>query len=1064
MANLLSVFATDHKAEEGRSTASLTFVRDTTIGTETCSFVLSGSAVEGVDYETVGSTVTFADGQDCVTLLINPLTDSVIESTESIICTLDTGAGFDVGVATAEVLLCEAGYADGGYIAPLAETLLLNSKPDAEHTVYLNFFGGIFEYHPTGQDLTVLKFDKDGDSSTFSEAELLEVQQIWAGIAEDFAPFDLNITTELPDPGALVNSSLEDDTWGVSLLIGEEITLNQFAWSGSEFYLDVDLPGYINTKSSDGWWDVELLAAGGSHEIAHTMGLDHDGPGNGGYYVGHATNAGHWNPIMGQSNKGITQWSNGDYPNATNLQDDLAVITSDVNGIDYIVDDHAGSMAFATEMAVLDDAYGSLFAQGIISETADVDWFTFDHAGGDLILNVEVADFSPNLHAGAWLYDASVQEIGAYGSTSSLSVAIIEEGLSSGRYYLKVDGIGNTSGTGYSDYGSLGHYTVSTGSAVLAQYMPNGESTSTDLSGYSQLSGVTVDNLSSHGFSYSSNYSDSWALDWAGSDTLNLDQYITFTVSPNAADKALVAETLKASFYSYVSGTSNFVLRSSVDSFATDLDVQSITGSYNAELLTFDLSSLGQISSTTEFRIYVQGGGAGNRYLTGDGWAYDEKGQGLSLEGRLVDVVTINENNNAATGTVVITGTLQEDAVLTADTSPIDDTDGLGTFVYQWRADNVALIGETSNTLRLDQQHVGKQISVDVSFRDPLGTLEKLSSDPTASIDNINDAATGNITIFGLPNVGETLVADASGVVDEDGIKLGTLSYQWLRGGVDIEGATATSYTLTSQDLDASVTVRVLFDDNYANTETVKASQTLSVKAALPALQQLVNYDPDFQNADVAISASTVSADVTVSDLVSANHFGSGADNVWALYWNCASFDPTEYIGFTVTPDSGKDFVAENLTASIYSQMSGTTSFVLRSSLDNFDSDVATASISGTASVLNFDLSSLGLVGDQVELRLYAVGGGEGYRKLVGSDFSSTDSNEGLSLYGRIINESAPSALEPTGTFSRFKDHVLSIFSDDSASVSNSVSNAATALALSNTPYIDDQSQSGLTI
>ena len=56
------------------------------------------------------------------------------------------------------------------------------------------------------------------------------------------------------------------------------------------------------------------------------------------------------------------------------------------------------------------------------------------------------------------------------------------------------------------------------------------------------------------------------------------------------------------------------------------------------------------------------------------------------------------------------------------------------------------------------------------------------------------------------------------------------------------------------------------------------------------------------------------------------------------------------------------------------------------------------------------------------------------------------------------------SALEPTGTFSAFKDHVLSIFGDNNASASNSVSNAATALELSYTPYIDDQSQSGLMI
>ena len=67
-----------------------------------------------------------------------------------------------------------------------------------------------------------------------------------------------------------------------------------------------------------------------------------------------------------------------------------------------------------------------------------------------------------------------------------------------------------------------------------------------------------------------------------------------------------------------------------------------------------------------------------------------------------------------------------------------------------------------------------------------------------------NVSATGVPTISGTPNEGSTLTADTSGIADGNG--LGTLKYQWVRvtGTVqtDIDGATASTYTLTEEDLD----------------------------------------------------------------------------------------------------------------------------------------------------------------------------------------------------------------------------------------------------------------------
>ena len=57
--------------------------------------------------------------------------------------------------------------------------------------------------------------------------------------------------------------------------------------------------------------------------------------------------------------------------------------------------------------------------------------------------------------------------------------------------------------------------------------------------------------------------------------------------------------------------------------------------------------------------------------------------------------------NDTPVGVPTITGTLEEDQVLTADTSGLSDADGLGAFSYQWYRDGVAIAGATGSTYTL---------------------------------------------------------------------------------------------------------------------------------------------------------------------------------------------------------------------------------------------------------------------------------------------------------------------------------------------------------------------------
>ncbi len=85
-----------------------------------------------------------------------------------------------------------------------------------------------------------------------------------------------------------------------------------------------------------------------------------------------------------------------------------------------------------------------------------------------------------------------------------------------------------------------------------------------------------------------------------------------------------------------------------------------------------------------------------------------------------------------------------------------------------------------------------------------------------------NYAPTGNVTIDGGTDVGDLLTANASNVADADG--LGALSFQWMRDGTAISGATGNTYTTVGDDGGATVTVDVSYVDGFGTSESLTSS------------------------------------------------------------------------------------------------------------------------------------------------------------------------------------------------------------------------------------------------
>ncbi|WP_417510366.1 Ig-like domain-containing protein [Microbacterium sp.] len=327
------------------------------------------------------------------------------------------------------------------------------SRPGAPVTVYLDF---------DGETLTDKHWNTDSGiaSLTFASATVSSTHDVWAAVAEDYAPFNVNVTTTRPSADALYKTSAGDNEYGAHVIITDSYdeVLPAAAGSGGIAWLYGAGAEYLSgalvfTEGTGG--DAKTIAEIASHESGHNFGLEHDGIAGsttGEYYV---PTQGVWAPIMGAGySTPVTQWSAGGYAGATNMQDDLATITdrgavgalyvgatlpdgtpytaatvcvisgdpgAPQPGDQFLAVDAGGNCAepltlhfsytdradYAADTVgndsstaqVLDNANDTFEAASVIETTADVDVFAVTTIGGTLSAEVSVAEIGPNLDA-----------------------------------------------------------------------------------------------------------------------------------------------------------------------------------------------------------------------------------------------------------------------------------------------------------------------------------------------------------------------------------------------------------------------------------------------------------------------------------------------------------------------------------------------------------------------------------------------------------------------------------------------------------------------------------------
>lgn len=326
-----------------------------------------------------------------------------------------------------------------------SEVYDLESLPGATAVAKLDFDGEyvVSQYWNDGNPI-------DAQPSAFTESEIIEM---WEMISEDFRPFNINITTsEEVFQAAPVDSRVRCIFTPTDVASPGD---GGVAWRGS-FTYSVDVPCWVFNSS------VKTAGEAGSHEIGHTLELHHDGTITGiEYYEGH----GIWAPIMGVGYySSLVQLSQGEYENADNMEDDISIIAGPANGFGFRADVVGDSPGTATALQY--DEFGNVEASdnySIIEQQLDLNVYSFTlPSGGTVNLTVNPAEVHPNLDVLAALTNSAGEIIQIADPYPDLS-ATITATVPAGTYYLTVDGtgFGNPETTGYSDYGSLGEYTVS---------------------------------------------------------------------------------------------------------------------------------------------------------------------------------------------------------------------------------------------------------------------------------------------------------------------------------------------------------------------------------------------------------------------------------------------------------------------------------------------------------------------------------------------------------------------------------------------------------------------------
>ncbi len=329
----------------------------------------------------------------------------------------------------------------------------LNSHPSASAVIFLDFDGH-----------TVANTSWNYAGNIYCGASGLDNSQIttvFNRVAEDYRPFNVNITTDSTkfwaapiDKRMRVILTVSYEWYGVS---GGVAFVNSFTWGDNT-------PCFVFTSLHS--FNVKNIAEASSHEAGHTLGLYHQSVYNASCVKINEYNAGQgageigWAPIMGNGYyQNMTLWNNGQSSmGCSDYQNDLEVITNG-NGFTYRTDDHPNTFGASTLATFSGNQFN---VNGVVEQNTDFDMFRFTQpAFGRFQLNavpynVGTGNAGSDLDLQVTLYNSSQAVLSVYNPGTLLN-SIADTTLNPGTYYLRIEGRGNIYAP---QYASLGSYSI----------------------------------------------------------------------------------------------------------------------------------------------------------------------------------------------------------------------------------------------------------------------------------------------------------------------------------------------------------------------------------------------------------------------------------------------------------------------------------------------------------------------------------------------------------------------------------------------------------------------------
>ncbi len=236
---------------------------------------------------------------------------------------------------------------------------------------------------------------------------------------------------------------------------------------------------------------------------------------------------------------------------------------------------------------------------------------------------------------------------------------------------------------------------------------------------------------------------------------------------------------------------------------------------------------------------------------------------------------------------LALTGTAREDQRLTIAGTGFDDGHSpAGALVYEWArssdgdGDDFAVIaGAIERRYQLTQADVGRRVRGSVLYTNTDGTANSRVAGISAPVANVNDPTTGLPVITGDHIQGETLTADTSAIMDEDG--LGTFTYRWLRNGQLPPVSTERTYTLTQADVGA-----IMFLDVF-HTDAQGTIQQTSLFSSFPRITNINDLPTGLAISGGLVVGQTLRADT--SALVDID--GLPAESDFSYQWRADGAD-----------------------------------------------------------------------------------------------------------------------------------------------------------------------------